>query len=131
MIFLLYITDQGPSSGRLGPFVANVFQKIDLNANRIYNQLELGPEWALRGALEADSEILDGQTWAITFDFVYNNFIGNEIQRKKFGKDIERRIWTMTYLDESFRVLYGNQEGRSDEEPFIFIMERAAPAATS
>jgi len=121
---LLYSNVPGPSSGKLGPFMADVYQQIDIDARRIYNILELGPDWALRGALEADSEILNNNTWRITFDFVYNKLAGNEIQRKTF-ENVEKRLWKMTYLDDNFRVLYGSQESKKDENQFIFVMERA------
>lgn len=56
---------------------------------------------------------------------VYNTFAGVQVQEKKFDREAnERRIWNMTYLDEGFRVLYGRMEGMSEEEGFIFIMDR-------
>ncbi|CAB1103195.1 unnamed protein product [Ectocarpus sp. CCAP 1310/34] len=122
---MLYSTVPGPSSGRLGPFVGDVFQDIRPDEKRIINILELGPSWALRGALEADVEVLDGNNWAISFDVVYNNFAGVKVQEKKFDPVVtERRIWSMTYLDDGFRILYGRQEAKSAEEGFIFVMER-------
>ncbi|CAM9432560.1 unnamed protein product [Ectocarpus sp. 12 AP-2014] len=122
---MLYSTVPGPSSGRLGPFVGDVFQDIRPDEKRIINILELGPSWALRGALEADVEVLDGNNWAISFDLVYNNFAGVKVQEKKFDPAVtERRIWSMTYLDDGFRILYGRQEAMSAEEGFIFVMER-------
>ncbi|CAM9649833.1 unnamed protein product [Ectocarpus sp. 8 AP-2014] len=45
---MLYSTVPGPSSGRLGPFVGDVFQDIRPDEKRIINILELGPSWALR-----------------------------------------------------------------------------------
>ncbi|CAN0020949.1 unnamed protein product [Choristocarpus tenellus] len=88
--------------------------------------LELGPEWALRGALEADTEVIDDFNWAISFDVVYNKLAGFTVQSKKFDRDeTERRIWQMTYLDKGFRVLYGRQESRPEEEGFVFVLERA------
>uniref|UniRef100_A0A7S2XYV4 Plastid lipid-associated protein/fibrillin conserved domain-containing protein n=1 Tax=Fibrocapsa japonica TaxID=94617 RepID=A0A7S2XYV4_9STRA len=123
---LLYSDVPGPSSGKIGPVQADVFQDLDLENMRVKNILELGPDWALRGALEADAKILDNQTWQISFDYVYNNFLGTEVQRKQFDPNMENRIWNMTYLDSNFRILYGNREGAADsEEGFIFVMERA------
>lgn len=121
---LLYSTVPGPSSGRFGPFVADVFQDLRPDEKIIFNILELGPSWALRGALEAAVEVLDGSTWAITFDKVYNYLAGVKIQEKKFDVGTERRIWEMTYLDRDFRVLYGRKEDMASEEGFIFILER-------
>lgn len=46
------------------------------------------------------------------------------MQYKKFDASTERRIWSMTYLDEGFRVLYGRQESTSVDKAYIFIMER-------
>ncbi|CAM9748786.1 unnamed protein product [Ectocarpus sp. 4 AP-2014] len=184
---MLYSTVPGPSSGRLGPFVGDVFQDIRPDEKRIINILELGPSWALRvrecvrvilardegyasqplllsgldgwgkrtsrpraiavclclhrstrtnsagtasriqGALEADVEVLDGNNWAISFDVVYNNFAGVKVQKKFDPAVTERRIWSMTYLDDGFRILYGRQEAKSAEEGFIFVMERDRP----
>ncbi|CAN0378828.1 unnamed protein product, partial [Laminaria digitata] len=45
---MLYSTVPGPSSGRLGPFVGNVFQEISPAEGKIVNILELGPSWALK-----------------------------------------------------------------------------------
>lgn len=54
---------------------------------------------------------------------MYNKFAGVQVQEKKFDQ-VERRIWSMTYLDEGFRVLYGRQESMPAEEGFIFVLER-------
>ncbi|CAM9532500.1 unnamed protein product [Discosporangium mesarthrocarpum] len=203
---MLFTNVPGPSSGRVGPFVGDVYQDINAEKQRIRNILELGPEWALRGALEADVEVLDGSNWAINFDVVnqcptclftstcthieergrgresthkraweagengpfphpegsnalqasdtgnvsvtplqalppqpfrsslptpptpfqvYNKFAGVTVQKKRFDrKSTERRIWQMTYLDPGFRVLYGRKESLSEEDGFIFILER-------
>eukprot|EP00904_Undaria_pinnatifida_P001355 jgi/Undpi1/1121/HiC_scaffold_10.g04583.m1 len=122
---MLYSTVPGPSSGRLGPFVGSVFQDIRPAEGRIVNILELGPSWGVKGALEADVEVLDGNNWAIVFDVVRKTFAGIQFEEKIFDReDTERRIWNMTYLDEGFRVLYGRQESMSPEEGFIFVMER-------
>eukprot|EP00752_Nemacystus_decipiens_P007220 g6463.t1 len=120
---MLFSDAPGPSSGRLGPFVGDVFQEVRPDEKKIENLLELGPSWALRVALAADVEVLDGKNWAIIFDRVYSNVAGVQVQEKIFGK-IERRIWNMTYLDEGFRVLYGRQESMAAEEGFIFVMQR-------
>ncbi|CAN0104171.1 unnamed protein product [Pylaiella littoralis] len=121
---MLYSTVPGPSSGRLGPFTGDVFQDLRPNDKRIINILELGPSWALRGALEADVEVLDGNEWAIVFDKVYQKLAGVKVQEKKFDPGFERRIWNMTYLDEGFRVMYGRSEDMAVEGAFIFILER-------
>jgi hypothetical protein len=45
-------------------------------------------------------------------------------------KNMNRRIWEMTYLDENFRILYGRQEGdNSPEGRFIFILQKVIDAA--
>ncbi|CAM9993352.1 unnamed protein product [Ascophyllum nodosum] len=121
---LLYSNISGPSGGRVGPFLADVYQEIRPRDKRIVNILELGPKWARRGALEADVEVLDANTWALRFDFVRGLFAGKNVQYKKFDQATERRIWEMTYLDERFRVLYGRQESMPADEAYIFLMQR-------
>ena len=54
---------------------------------------------------------------------MYNKLAGVQVQEKIFD-NFERRIWSMTYLDEGFRVLYGRQESMAAEEGFVFVMER-------
>lgn len=77
---MLFSTVPGPSSGRVGPFVGDVFQDIKPAEGRIANILRLG---LLRGALEADVTVLDDSKWAIQFDVVYNKVAGFTVANKK------------------------------------------------
>lgn len=133
-----------PSSGKLGPFVGDVFQDIDLIGNRhgkAKNILRIAPFPPIVGALIATPSIVDDTTAAITFEQVSNQFagvlpLGPKIQFEA-GKEV--RLWEHIYVDQDYRILYARrrdpvedeEEGDDADDPeknsrgFIFVMKRA------
>lgn len=131
-----------PSSGRLGPFVGDVFQDIDLIGNRhgkAKNILRIAPFPPVVGALIATPSIVDDTTAAITFERVSNQFagvlpLGPKIQFEA-GKEV--RLWEHTYVDQDYRILFARRRDPVEEDDdnaesvgnnprgFIFVMKRA------
>ena len=132
-----------PSSGKLGPFVGDVFQDIDLIGDRhgkAKNILRIAPFPPIVGALIAAPSIVDDTTAAITFEQVSNQFagvlpLGPKIE---FERGQEVRLWEHTYVDQDYRILYARRRDPVEVEDddnaesvdnnprgFIFVMKRA------
>lgn len=119
--------EPAPSSGKLGPFIGAVYQDLRPEEDQILNLLKVGFP-PIRGGLTADLQIISDDTWRITFDNV-QQFLGPfKVQTKVFDKVTpEVRLWKVTFLDDDIRVLRAKKEDASDEESFIFVMERSEP----
>eukprot|EP00854_Cymbomonas_tetramitiformis_P022477 gene22477-27125_t len=119
--------EPAPSSGKLGPFIGAVYQDLRPKEDKILNLLKVGLP-PIRGGLTADLQIISDDTWRITFDNV-QQFLGPfKVQTKVFDRVTpEVRLWKVTFLDEDIRVLRAKKEDASDEESFIFVMERSEP----
>jgi len=120
---MLY-TDFDPpaeSSGKVGPFTAEVFQDLDSNKKVIKNILKLDfPR--IEGFLQANQEVVDYNTWSIDFDFVSNKIFGIQTPTKKFPTKSQIRLWRITYLDNNLRIMRARRVEASDDESFIFIL---------
>lgn len=60
---LVYTTTVGASGGKLGPFVGEVQQVVDIAAGLYINYVRLGP---LTGELEATWEVVNKNQWKVT-----------------------------------------------------------------
>jgi hypothetical protein len=120
---MLY-TDFNPpaeSSGRIGPFTADVYQDLDSNNKVIKNILKLNfPK--IEGFLQANQEVYDSNTWAIDFDFVSNKIFGIQTPMKKFEPKSQIRLWKITYLDNNLRIMRARRLEASSDDSFIFIL---------
>jgi hypothetical protein len=149
--YMLYTdySPPGPSSGKLGPFVGNVYQEIDLDegvARNIFRlQNSLLPVLNIIGELTAFPTTKDdGTTVAITFDKVGTKVcgllpLGPNIE---FPKGQEIRLWNHIYVDDTYRILFAknnapapkeeNDDGSTittkavgNDRGFLYIMKRA------
>jgi hypothetical protein len=115
-----------PSSGKLGPFVGEVYQDINLQAGEFRNILKLDFP-PIAGELFATPEIRNDSTVAITFVSVGNKLggiipFGPKIQFEP-GKEV--RLWEHAYLDEEYRILYARREEDEGTRGFLYVMKRA------
>lgn len=60
---LVYTTTPGASGGKLGPFVGEVQQEVDIAQGLYINYVRLGP---LTGVLEATWEVVNQKQWKVT-----------------------------------------------------------------
>jgi hypothetical protein len=112
----------GPSAGKLGPFIGDVFQKLEPKKGLIRNILRVElPFFRISGGLVARQSIQDSQTWRIEFLYVENSVLSFKT-KKEFPPKEQIRLWKITYLDDDLRIL---RAGREDsEESFLFICTR-------
>jgi len=117
----------GPSSGKLGPFIGDVYQKLEPELNRITNILQVAVP-PIEGSLTAKQTILDDKTWRIAFERVENSIAGIPLPSKTFPLDGQEgsqvRLWKYTYLDNDLRILRAGREHDNPEE-FLFITIKA------
>mmetsp|Transcript_19249 Transcript_19249/g.25357 ORF Transcript_19249/g.25357 Transcript_19249/m.25357 type:complete len:244 (-) Transcript_19249:4-735(-) len=99
---LVYTTNTGNSSGKLGPFVGKVTQVIDLKEDRYFNIVEVGP---LRAELEATWIVRGNINWTVIFKTVAFKLFGAEFLKKYFDMKSARGNWMITYVDEDFRII--------------------------
>jgi hypothetical protein len=119
-----------PSSGQLGPFIGDVYQDLDSNAGIIKNILDIKFP-PLRGALIAKQRVKDKVTWEIEFDRVGNKiggFISLPIQKFIPGDQI--RLWEITYLDQTTRIMRARRPESARDDSFVFILEREEKVIT-
>ena len=60
---LLYTTTPGASGGKLGPFIGDVQQEVDIAEGLYVNYVRLGP---LTGKLDATWDVINKQQWKVT-----------------------------------------------------------------
>ncbi|CAM9705391.1 unnamed protein product [Scytosiphon promiscuus] len=105
---LVFTTTPGASGGKIGPFVGEVQQEVDIAAGLYVNYVRVGP---LTGKLDATWEVVNKRQWKVTLDF---------------GRDpsllgIEATIWTyfgpacISFVVHSFRIVC--QTGRLRRGP--------------
>jgi len=105
---LAYCTNQGGSSGKLGPFVGDVTQTF-LDDCRFINAVELGP---LRVALEAEWDVVNDTRIRVSFREMAFSLLGMELFRKPAkGKG----VWEQCYVDSNLRVM---------KTPSVFVLRK-------
>mmetsp|Transcript_30884 Transcript_30884/g.47107 ORF Transcript_30884/g.47107 Transcript_30884/m.47107 type:complete len:238 (-) Transcript_30884:28-741(-) len=113
---LIYTTNQGSSAGKLGPFVGEVEQAIELPDDYInYVRLPF-----LEGALTATWDVLADNKWQVNFQTLEFKLLGIPVIQTKLEA---QGIWRKTYLDEDFRILYAIG-GKNTETENIYILAK-------
>lgn len=100
---LVYTSNEGSSAGKLGPFVGDVEQKINLNDGIYYNSVTLGPK-LVRGTLSATWDVKNTKLWTVKFQDITFELFGIKVLQKSLGGTVG--TWRMSYLDEDMRILY-------------------------
>ncbi|GMH34327.1 hypothetical protein BSKO_02161 [Bryopsis sp. KO-2023] len=98
---LEYTTTKAASSGKLGPFVGEVTQVVDVGNEYYVNNVTFGP---LKISLTADWSVLSDVKWRVSFKEMYVTLFGTELYRKPFPPEVGG-YWKMTYVDENLRLV--------------------------
>ena len=114
-----------PSSGKLGPFVGDVYQEIDLPNGIAKNILKVDIP-PIEGCLTANAKIANENTIAISFNNVGNKIFGKVPlgPNVKFEEGSEVRLWEHIYLDDTYRILYARRVTDIGKKGFLYIMKR-------
>lgn len=115
-------TPAAASSGKLGPFVGDVYQDLDSTQATIRNILKIRFP-PIDGALVASQRVRDSNTWEIEFDRIENSIFGVPLPVKKF-KTQEIRLWQIAFLDNELRILRARRPEKDSTESFIFVLVR-------
>ena len=116
---LLFTTNEGSSAGKLGPFVGDVAQAIDLNQREYFNYVRLGPGGALvEGSLRATWDNLGDKLWRVKFQSLTLKVFGIQISKAPL---VAEGVWRMTYLDDDLRILYA-KGGKNLEKENVYIL---------
>ena len=118
---LLYtdLTPQAASSGKLGPFIGSVMQRLEPSRSRIENILDIETV-GIRGVLSANQSVLDDSTWQIVFDRLKITLFGLTVFDRPFPRK-EIRNWRCVFLTESIRIIRAKRADARDEGS-IFVM---------
>ena len=114
-----------PSSGKLGPFLGDVYQDVDFSGKaRNILRINLPP---IIGELVASPSVVNDSTMAITFESVGNKLagvlpLGPKIQ---FEPNKEVRLWEHVYVDDDIRILYARRKEDTESRGFVYVMQRA------
>lgn len=119
---LLYtdFSPAAPSSGKLGPFVGDVYQDLRPAEGLIKNILKIKYP-PIDGCLSASQRVVSDSTWEIEFKSLYNTIFGIPIVNKPFPTK-EVREWRVTYLDSRLRIMRAKRPEAT--ESFIFVLQR-------
>ncbi|CAM9243681.1 unnamed protein product, partial [Ascophyllum nodosum] len=96
---LVYTTTRGASGGKLGPFVGSVQQEVDIAGDVYINYVRVG---RLTGKLEATWEVVNKRQWKVIFKTIAFSLWGQQLIKRDLAQE---GLWTLSYLDEDFRVL--------------------------
>mmetsp|Transcript_19688 Transcript_19688/g.63287 ORF Transcript_19688/g.63287 Transcript_19688/m.63287 type:complete len:199 (+) Transcript_19688:1071-1667(+) len=114
---LAFTTTTGPSAGKLGPFVGDVYQAIDARSASYVNELKF-PFFDAK--LTARFQIRGENEWQVIFDtLTFFLFSTIPVATKQVDG---RGVWRMTYVDDDFRVLFAKGDTRTEEN--IYILEK-------
>lgn len=114
---LLFTTNDGSSAGKIGPFVGDVFQEVDLDKRSYNNLVNLGP---LTGRLTATWDNLSDQLWKVKFQELDLILFGLKLKTSPLSAE---GTWRMTYLDEDLRILFA-KGGKNLEKENIYILSK-------
>eukprot|EP00518_Triparma_eleuthera_P007225 CAMPEP_0182483850 /NCGR_PEP_ID=MMETSP1319-20130603/42236_1 /TAXON_ID=172717 /ORGANISM="Bolidomonas pacifica, Strain RCC208" /LENGTH=247 /DNA_ID=CAMNT_0024685695 /DNA_START=158 /DNA_END=898 /DNA_ORIENTATION=+ len=130
--WLVKISDAPPpSNGRLGPLplYGRAVQTLDAGSGTYSNLLTFGP--FLRAELFASFEAVDDDRLKVTFERIEFEVFGQKVAEKRFPEGTTR-IWCLTYVDETVRVVRAGAAGglvngeRSEmkEDEYYFFMTK-------
>ena len=114
---LVYTTNDGSSAGKLGPFIGDVVQNIDLGLEKYVNYVRLP---LIEGALTTTWVALNDKTWKVKFESIKFAFAGITILKKNLRAE---GIWRLTYVDDDLRILYA-QGGKNNNTENIYILSK-------
>uniref|UniRef100_A0A7S4DWF7 Plastid lipid-associated protein/fibrillin conserved domain-containing protein n=1 Tax=Lotharella globosa TaxID=91324 RepID=A0A7S4DWF7_9EUKA len=116
---LLYTTNDGSSAGKIGPFVGDVVQNVELQDGEYVNIVSLA-NGAFRGVLTATWDNVSDKLWKVKFKDIKLELFGVVLQEKELPAT---GTWRMTYLDDDFRVLYA-MGGKNQEKENVYVLAK-------
>ncbi|CAN0583401.1 unnamed protein product, partial [Ectocarpus sp. 12 AP-2014] len=94
---LVYTTTPGASGGKLGPFIGEVQQEVDIAVGLYVNYVRLGP---LTGRLEATWDVVNKSQWKVVFKSIAFLLFGQQLVKNELD---QAGLWTLSYLDDDMR----------------------------
>mmetsp|Transcript_43348 Transcript_43348/g.84663 ORF Transcript_43348/g.84663 Transcript_43348/m.84663 type:complete len:269 (+) Transcript_43348:58-864(+) len=140
---LLYTSTTGASAGKLGPFVGEVLQRIDMAAGKYDNVVILGGG-VVEAVLSARWEVPSPETWRVLFEDIKFKVLGLKVIDRSFSRVSRDQVldtldslatgkaesnpqnsgtWEMTYTDPTLRVLYA-QGSDPAKPPNVYILAK-------
>ena len=113
--YLAYTENDGSSAGKLGPFVGEVIQEVDLQSDLYVNYVRLPP---FEGALTASWEVLAKNKWRVKFESIKFSIFGIKITEQSLTAT---GTWRFTYVDEDMRILYASG-GKNTKKDNLFVL---------
>lgn len=110
---LLFTSNEGSSAGKLGPFLGQVVQDIDLSSMRYVNYVRLP---FIEGALDATWDPKGSNAWIVKFLSINFRILNISVLKKDLKALGE---WRLTYLDENLRILYAKSGKNAPENIYI------------
>ncbi|CEL91638.1 unnamed protein product [Vitrella brassicaformis CCMP3155] len=121
---LVYTTTPGSSAGKLGPFVGDVTQMIDMDSDVYINYVDIGPVQAF---LEASWDVLGPNRWRVKFQNIGFRVFGIPLAKNEL-KNVGD--WRMTYLDDDYRILWARgsrqQPDASAMPENVYVLRRVS-----
>lgn len=117
---LVYTTNEGSSAGKIGPFVGDVYQMIDLNKKFYSNKVSLFND-IFTGVLGATWITKSKALWTVQFQDIVLKLAGIKLVKKSLSGT--EGTWRNTYLDANFRILYAIG-GKNTVKENIYILEK-------
>jgi PAP_fibrillin len=118
--FLVYTSNAGSSAGKLGPFVGQVVQDIDMKSV-FYTNYAIFGNGLVEAALDATWSNLNPKLWEVKFQKIVFKIAGIKV----VDKPLEAvGLWRMTYLDDDYRVLYTSVGKSTPPKESLFILAK-------
>ncbi|CAB1098813.1 unnamed protein product [Ectocarpus sp. CCAP 1310/34] len=114
---LIYTTTPGASGGKLGPFIGEVQQEVDIAEGLYVNYVRLGP---LTGRLEATWDVVNKSQWKVVFKSIAFLLFGQQLVKNELD---QAGLWTLSYLDDDMRVLTARSLERDTGN--VYVLARA------
>ena len=112
---LIFTTNEGSSAGKLGPFVGQVIQDIDLESKSYVNYVRLP---LVEGGLTATWDVTGPNLWKVLFLSIDFKILGVSLVKKELAQE---GIWRTTFVDDSMRILYA-KGGKNTVTENIYIL---------
>jgi hypothetical protein len=116
---LLYTENSGSSAGKLGPFIGDVVQSIDMKSKEYINFVRVGGS-VFEGALSATWDVLGPKLWRVKFKDITFKLFNTQLTKKPL---VAEGTWRMTYLDDDLRILYA-VGGKNTVKENIYILTK-------
>lgn len=118
---LLYTSTRESSSGKVGPLVGRVMQRIDVASGRFFNQNFLGPATF---TLDAKWKSLDDRRFKVLFQGIELTLFGALPVFQKAFPEGSSGIWRMGYVSSDLRVLWTKRSEQDKRDESIFILRK-------